>query len=74
MNSLSSVDLNIALEEANEMKLNLPGLQMATNLYEALNNEGYGQYGTQALQLLIEQMSGDVEEEVEDNNDEEQKE
>ena len=39
-----------------------------------LNEIGHGQYGTQALQLLIEQMSGDVEEEVEDNNDEEQKE
>ena len=42
-------DLRIALEEANAMKLDLPGLQLAINLYEELMAKGYGDKGTQVL-------------------------
>ncbi|WOV85118.1 NAD(P)-dependent oxidoreductase [Sporosarcina jeotgali] len=42
-------DLRIALDEANAMKLDLPGLQLAINLYEELMAKGYGDKGTQVL-------------------------
>lgn len=42
-------DLRIALDEASTMKLNLPGLQLAINLYEELMDKGYGDKGTQVL-------------------------
>ena len=37
------------LEEAEEMNLNLPSTKQAYELYEKLQNEGYGDDGTQAL-------------------------
>lgn len=42
-------DMKIALEEAERMKLQLPGLAMAKELYERLVEEGYSENGTQAL-------------------------
>lgn len=42
-------DMNIALAEAEQMKLSLPGLQLAKEMYNELVNEGYGEKGTQVL-------------------------
>jgi 3-hydroxyisobutyrate dehydrogenase len=42
-------DMKIALEEADKMDLQLPGLTLAKSLYEDLINEGYAENGTQAL-------------------------
>lgn len=42
-------DMNIALQEAQNMNLQLPGLQLVKDLYEQLIKQGYGEDGTQAL-------------------------
>lgn len=43
-------DLRIALEEADEMKINLPATKLAKDLYQELvDDEGLGNDGTQAL-------------------------
>lgn len=42
-------DMRIALEEADKMDLQLPGLTLAKSLYEDLIDEGYAENGTQAL-------------------------
>ena len=42
-------DMNIALAEAEQMKLPLPGLQLAKEMYNELIDEGYGEKGTQVL-------------------------
>lgn len=42
-------DMNIALEEAEKMNLDLPGLKLSKQMYEMLVNRGYGEKGTQAL-------------------------
>ncbi|WP_053362005.1 NAD(P)-dependent oxidoreductase [Bacillus sp. FJAT-27251] len=42
-------DMNIALEEAAKMNLDLPGLALAQSLYRKLEEEGLGDKGTQAL-------------------------
>ncbi|MED3661923.1 NAD(P)-dependent oxidoreductase [Ureibacillus terrenus] len=42
-------DMKIALEEAERMGLDLPGLKLAKEMYETLQERGYGDYGTQAL-------------------------
>ncbi len=51
-------DLGIALAEAERMKLRLPGLQLAHELYCAVQEQGHGKCGTQALMLALEKMSG----------------
>lgn len=51
-------DLGIALEEARRMKLGLPGLALASQLYQALGAQGFERKGTQALLLALEQMNG----------------
>jgi 3-hydroxyisobutyrate dehydrogenase len=53
-------DLGIALEEARRMKLALPGLALAEQLYIAASAQGRGQKGTHALVLALAQLS-DVE-------------
>jgi 3-hydroxyisobutyrate dehydrogenase len=53
-------DLGIALEEARRMKLSLPGLALAEQLYVAAAAQGRGQKGTHALLLALAQLS-DVE-------------
>lgn len=50
-------DLRIALEEADAMDLQLPGLALARRLYQELADMGHGRSGTQALVKLLEQMN-----------------
>lgn len=45
-------DMGIALREADKMKLELPGLELAKNLYDKLANSGEENSGTQALYKL----------------------
>ncbi|WP_342472958.1 NAD(P)-dependent oxidoreductase [Metasolibacillus sp. FSL H7-0170] len=42
-------DMKIALDEAEKMNLQLPGLHLAKKMYDVLLTEGYGDKGTQAL-------------------------
>jgi 3-hydroxyisobutyrate dehydrogenase len=51
-------DMGIALDEARKMNLALPGLALANQLYIALQAQGYGRKGTQALMLALESLSG----------------
>lgn len=51
-------DMTIALKEADGMKLTLPSLALTRELYKALDAEGYGREGTQALTKVIEKLSG----------------
>ena len=46
-------DLRIARQEAEAMGLELPGLQMACDLYEELIERGLGRLGTQALYKVL---------------------
>lgn len=51
-------DLSIALEEAETLGLELPGLRQARSLYGALQHQGRGQDGTQALVFALAELSG----------------
>lgn len=51
-------DMGIALEEAKRMKLALPGLALANQLYVALAAQGHERLGTHALQLALAKLSG----------------
>ncbi len=53
-------DMGIALREARRMKLAVPGLALAHELYVALQAQGGGRQGTQALLLALARLS-DVE-------------
>jgi 3-hydroxyisobutyrate dehydrogenase len=53
-------DMGIALDEAKQMQLAVPGLALAHQLYVALQAQGGGRNGTQALLLALAAMS-DVE-------------
>lgn len=48
-------DMGIALEEAEKMGLDLPGLSLAQTLYKKLADEGLSDLGTQALYKLWQQ-------------------
>jgi 3-hydroxyisobutyrate dehydrogenase len=50
-------DMGIALEEAARMRIAMPGLALARQLYVALQAQGHGRDGTQALLLALEAMS-----------------
>ncbi|CAN5795293.1 NAD(P)-dependent oxidoreductase [soil metagenome] len=50
-------DLNIALEEAETMKLSLPGLALAKQLYVSVQAMGKGTSGNQALYLALEKLA-----------------
>ncbi len=50
-------DLGIALDEARRMRLALPGLALAEQLYVALMGEGRAERGTQSLVLALAQLS-----------------
>lgn len=50
-------DLTIALEEAEAMKLSLPGLALVKQLYITIQAMGKGSSGNQALYLAIERLS-----------------
>ncbi|MCL4211725.1 MAG: NAD(P)-dependent oxidoreductase [Phycisphaeraceae bacterium] len=51
-------DLGIALDEAAQLGLALPGLALASQLYEAVKAQGHGRAGTQALLLMLERLNG----------------
>ena len=51
-------DLGIALSEAERLQLALPGLALARQLYIALQAQGHGRDGTQALALALARVSG----------------
>lgn len=50
-------DMGIALAEAERLRLSLPGLALAKQLYEAVRAQGFGRKGTQALLLALERLS-----------------
>ena len=50
-------DMGIALAEARRMKLSLPGLALADQLYQAVAAQGYARKGTQALMLALADLS-----------------
>ena len=50
-------DLGIALEEAKRMKLSLPGLALASQLYQAMIAQGGERMGTQGLLTTLEKFN-----------------
>jgi 3-hydroxyisobutyrate dehydrogenase len=50
-------DMGIALGEARRMKLSLPGLALAEQLYRAVEAQGYARKGTHALLLALARLS-----------------
>ena len=50
-------DMRIALDEAAAMNLAMPGLALATQLYQALAAQGHDKDGTQALILALAKLS-----------------
>jgi 3-hydroxyisobutyrate dehydrogenase len=48
-------DLGIALSEAEKMRLDLPGLKLAHELYQKVQQYGHGSSGTQALIYAIQE-------------------
>ena len=52
-------DMKIALEEADRMGLDLPGLSLVKELYTALISQGCGRCGTQALVKALESLTGE---------------
>lgn len=50
-------DLGIAIEQSKKMNLNLPGLELAHELYRKVIENGDGRMGTHALQKTLAQMS-----------------
>jgi 3-hydroxyisobutyrate dehydrogenase len=51
-------DMEIALKEAARMRLPLPGLGLVHQLYLAVQAQGHGKDGTQALLLALEKLAG----------------
>jgi 3-hydroxyisobutyrate dehydrogenase len=51
-------DMGIALAEAGRMRLSLPGLALANQLYVALQAQRGGRDGTQALVYALASLSG----------------
>lgn len=51
-------DMGIALDECRRMQIALPGLALAHQLYVALQAQGHGRLGTQALELALASLSG----------------
>ncbi|MBN1276540.1 MAG: NAD(P)-dependent oxidoreductase [Deltaproteobacteria bacterium] len=51
-------DMRIALEEATEVGLSLPGLGLVCQLYLAVKAQGHGCSGTQALFIALESLNG----------------
>ena len=50
-------DMGIALDEAKRMSLVLPGLALVHQMYLAVQAQGHGRLGTQALMLALERLS-----------------
>ncbi len=52
-------DMGIALKEAAALNLSLPGLALVHQLYIALQAQGHGRAGTQALMLALKTLNGE---------------
>ncbi|MBW2017347.1 MAG: NAD(P)-dependent oxidoreductase, partial [Deltaproteobacteria bacterium] len=52
-------DMGIALKEAADMNLSLPGLALVHQLYVALKAQGHGRSGTQALYRVLKSLNGE---------------
>lgn len=50
-------DLGLVLESARRLRLSMPGLALAEQLYVALQAQGHGRLGTQALHLALARLS-----------------
>ena len=50
-------DMGIALAESRRLRLALPGLALAEQLYRAVEAQGHGRRGTQALMLALAKLS-----------------
>jgi 3-hydroxyisobutyrate dehydrogenase len=50
-------DMGIAVSEARRLRLNLPGLALAQQLYRELQAQGHGRKGTHALMLALEKLN-----------------
>lgn len=50
-------DMNIAIESAEAMGMNTPGLTLAKSLYDKLSEQGHDDKGTQAIYLLLKDQS-----------------
>ena len=50
-------DMRLALDECRRMKLILPGLELASTLYDKLMQQGHGRLGTQALMRVLADMN-----------------
>jgi 3-hydroxyisobutyrate dehydrogenase len=50
-------DMGIALDEAKQMGLVMPGLALANQLYLAVQAQGFGRKGTHALMLALESLA-----------------
>jgi len=50
-------DLGLALDEARDMGLSLPGTALASQLYMSLKAQGGEEMGTQGLLLALEKMN-----------------
>jgi 3-hydroxyisobutyrate dehydrogenase len=53
-------DMGIALKEAAAVNLSLPGLALVHQLYVAVQAQGHGRLGTQALMLALKTLNGDT--------------
>jgi 3-hydroxyisobutyrate dehydrogenase len=56
-------DMGLALDEAERMKLQLPGLTLVRAIYVRAQQLGYGRKGTQALYLALDEMARETGEE-----------
>jgi 3-hydroxyisobutyrate dehydrogenase len=54
-------DMGIALKEAAAVNLSLPGLALVHQLYVAVQAQGHGRLGTQALMLALKTLNGEDE-------------
>jgi len=50
-------DMGMALDEANRMRLVLPGLSTVRKLYLSIQAQGHGRAGTHALLLALEDLA-----------------
>ena len=58
MVKLQQKDLRLVLQEADRLKLSLPATGLVHHLFHALESQGAGDEGTQALVKVLEQLAG----------------
>jgi len=51
-------DLGVAVKETEAMQIRLPGLELASSLYQKVSEMGHGKSGTQALLLALQDVEG----------------